>query len=342
MADLPMAQIPNFQLGATVDPRAFGDNFRNVAGTTGEILNQGIQNMQRSGANQSEAQLRQAQIQQMQKEQEIAAQKQKQEQGHLIATNALQAYDAYGDKLGPESFEAFKKGMNLMAPGAIAPDATWHADMGDALKTASDAFTAAESGKRPWPEAIGVISKVIGQSGKMQREKLMPILGAAQDQFNQGEATNRQQSSQTQDTQRAYAEHAQPILSEGSALNVIDDSLGMKDPTQDVIVKAGLQKLIASGTISQQEIEELTKAGGPLSGVEKIWNNWTTGQTFDDTHRKAIREWIPRKIQELNNTLESSAGTFPGARPAYIPLTKKLKSGRTAVSVDNGKNWQYK
>lgn len=271
----------------------------------------------------------------------LAAQQQKFEQGTSIAQNALHAYDTYGDVVGPESLNAFQKGMNMAAPGSIDPNLKWDPAMGGALKTASDAFDAAQKGERPWPEAIGVISKAMGQVGKVQRAKMEPMLQGAQDIFNQGQTTARQQSSQSQDTQRAYAEHSQPLIQAGATLNTIDNLLSKKDAASDVLAKANIEKLVANGSISQTEIDKLTASGGPFEKLKQGWDTMFHG-TLDDYHRNALKNWIPSKVAELNSTLSSSATAFPGAKPAtvYPPMHKTLKSGRGAVSYDGGRNWQ--
>lgn len=346
MADLPDNAPRMFQLPTATSVPWHGNSAETVQSAINSgasIYNQRVQANQGQQTLDQQKQLQQAQIQQIQQQQALAQQKQQQEQGHLLAQNALQAYDSYGDAAAPESFEAFKKGMNLMAPGAVDPNATWTPEMGDALKKASDAFDAATEGKRPWPEAIGVISKVIGQSGKMQREKLMPILGAAQDQFNQGQSTARQQSSQTQDTQRAYAEHAQPLIQNGSTLNTINTLLSQNTATGDAAAKTLIERGLANGAISKEDADKLTSAGGPLEKLSNYWHTIGTGKTFDDTHRKAMQEWVSTKVDEINNTLKATASAFPGASPAQVTARKTgtSKSGKPIFSDDGGKTWQY-
>lgn len=337
MADLPMAQIPNFSLGGG---QVTGDNFGKgltqgyVQGTQlGQ--NQQAVNIQQQQANQ-QAQYQQALIQQ-------AQQKQQQEQGNAIAKNALDAYDAYGDAAGAESFNAFKKGMNMMAPGSVDPNAQWDNSMGDALKTANDAFSAATEGKRPWPEAIGVISRTISAASKQQRARMEPILTAAQDQFNQTEATSRQQSSQDQDTQRAYAAHAEPLIQNGSSLNTINQLLDQNTATGDAAAKTLIERNLANGSISQDDADKLTSAGGPLEKLTNYWHTIGTGKQFDDTHRAAMKNWTETKVKEINNTLKATATAYPGAAPAQVPVrkTSKSKSGKPIFSDDGGTTWQY-
>ena len=170
-----------------------------------------------------------------------------------------------------------------------------------------------------------------------------PLLQSAQDQFNQQQTTGRQQSSQAQDTQRAYAEHAQPLIQAGSVLNTISQSLAQNTPTGDAVAKANIEKLVANGSISQDDVTKLTTAGGPLERVGEYWHTVGTGKTFDDTHRSAMQNWIGTKVGELNNTLSSTATAFPGAQPAHIVVRKtgKSKSGKDIYSEDGGKTWQY-
>lgn len=326
---LPMAQIPNFQLGATVDADAASKAYSQTANATTGALASAI------GARQNQQTINiQAQ------QQQLAQQKLQQEQGNAIAQNALSAYDSYGDAAGPESFEAFKKGMNLMAPGSVDPNATWGPAMSNAMKTAADAFDAAQQGKRPWPEAIGVISRTISQSGKSQRDKMMPILQSAQDQFNQEQTTNRQQSTQSQDTQRSYADHVLPFIQTGSALNTISQLLSQNTATGDAAAKTLIERNLANGSISKEDADKLTTAGGPLEKMSNYWHTIGTGKTFDDTHRKAMQNWVGTKVNEINNTLNASATAFPGAKPAQI-ATKKTKTigGKTYYQSSGDPNW---
>jgi hypothetical protein len=78
MADLPMAQIPNFQLGATVDPTARADAYNRAATATTNALQAPLQlqqgqqqlNINQQQANQ-QGQLQQAQIRQMNTEAQL-------------------------------------------------------------------------------------------------------------------------------------------------------------------------------------------------------------------------------------------------------------------------------
>jgi hypothetical protein len=323
MADLPMAQIPNFSLGATpnMGPPVQG------AIAAGQGVSQGIQFQQELAQKKL---LQQAEIHKMQVE-----------KGSMIAKNALEAYDSYGDAAGAESFNAFKKGMNMMAPGSVDPNAQWDSGMGQALKTASGAFDAAQEGTRPWPEAIGVISKVMGAAGKNQRARMEPILHSAQDIFNQEQTTGRQESSQAQDTQRAYASHAMPFIQTGSALSTINQLLDKNTATGDAAAKTLIERNLANGSISKEDADNLTKAGSPLEKIANYWHTIGTGKLFDDTHRKAMKDWTSSKVSEINSTLRSSASAFPGAKPAFARETSKSKSGKPIFSDDGGKTWQY-
>ena len=331
---MDMAQIPNFQLGATPNPDAFSQAYAQTSNATTNTLQAPQQTQIARQQLQQQQQLQQAQIQQ--KQQEL-----QREQGNAIAKNALDAYDAYGDAAGKESFDAFKKGMNLMAPGSVDPNAQWDDNMGDALKTANDAFSAATEGKRPWPEAIGVISKTISAASKQQRARMEPILTAAQDQFNQGEATSRQMSSQAQDTQRAYAAHAEPLIQNGSSLNTINQLLDQNTATGDAAAKTLIERNLANGSISKEDADKLTSAGGPLEKLTNYWHTIGTGKQFDDTHRAAMKNWTATKVQEINNTLKATASAYPGATPAQVRQTSKSKSGKTIFSDDGGQTWQY-
>jgi hypothetical protein len=323
-----MAQIPNFSLGGTniPMPNNAGVNTQGVLGGAGLALQQQQQAIQA------------AQFQQQLAQQQQQAQQQARiEQGKALAQNALAAYDAYGDAAGPESFNAFKAGMNMLAPGSVDPQAQWDNTMGDALSTANDAFSAASEGKRPWPEAIGVISKTMSQASQQQRARMQPILQSAQDQFNQQQSTQRQQSSQTQDTQRAYGEHVQPLLQRGAMLNTVDQLLAQKTPTADAEAKTYIDGALANGTISQAELDKMTTAGGPFAQLKTKWQNYKTGLTFDQDHRQAMQSWISAKRSEINNTLQATATSFPGAKPASIQPVTKVVNGVTYIN--QGGQW---
>lgn len=314
MADaLPMAQIPNF--GNLPQP------YQNPAGPAIQGGQNAAQDFQGIQQLQQQKQLQQAQIQQMQQQAQI-------EKGKAITQNALAAYDAYGDAAGPESFNAFKAGMNMIQPGSVDPNAQWDNTMGDALKTANDAFSAATEGKRPWPEAIGVISKTMSTASKIQRERMQPILGAAQDQFNQQQNTQRQQSSQTQDTQRAYGEHVQPLLQKGAMLNTVDQLLSQNTPTADAQAKTYIDAALANGEISKADLDQMSTAGNPLQQTISKYKNWKSGELFDQDHRTAMQGWIGSKRTEINNTLQATATAFPGAKPAQIPESRVTVTGK--------------
>ena len=328
MADLPMAQIPDFQLHGPQNVPMPGGPFQQLA--------QGVQSGLDIG-------LRSQQLAQQQQKIVMEKQQQQFEQGTAIAQNALHAYDTYGDVVGPESLNAFVKGINMAAPGTVDPNLKWDPSMGGAMKTAQDAFDAAQKGERPMNEAMGVIAKAMGTVGKVQKAKMEPLLQSAQNIFDQEQTGKRQEFAQRQDTQRSYAAHAQPLIEAGSILNSIRDNLSKGTPTADAIAKANIEKLVANGSISKDDIERLTKSGGPLEKMGQTWSNWKSGLTFDATHRKAMQEWIPSKVNEINNTLKATASAFPGASAAQVPsrITRTLKSGRTAYSDDGGKTWLY-
>ncbi len=337
MADLPMAQIPNFSLGAApINTDNIGKGLAQGV-VEGSRINQGQQALNQ------QQQFQQAQIQKMQQEQALAQKAQQQEQGKAIVANALDAYDHYGDPVGPESLDAFKKGMNLIAPGSVDPNLQWDPAVGGVMKDAQNAYQAATDGKRPWPEAIAVIAKTMGQVGKMQRAKMEPLLQSAQDQFNQGETTKRQVSTQTQDTQRAYAEHAQPLIQNGATLNTINTLLSQNTATGDAAAKTLIERGLANGSISKEDADKLTSAGGPLEKLSNYWHTIGTGKTFDDTHRKAMQDWVSTKVSEVNNTLKATASAFPGATPAQVTARKTgtSKSGKPIFSDDGGVTWQY-
>jgi len=326
MADLPMAQIPNFQLPGPQVPYQ-GNLAQGLAAGAqqgGEFFNRQMALQQRTAALQLEAQ------------------KQKFEQGSSLVQNALAAYDSYGDAAGHESFNAFKQGMNMIAPGSVDPNAQWDESMGNVLKTANDAFEAVSSGKRPLPEAMAVVAKAFSQASKQQRAKMQPIVGGMQDMYNQEQTNQRIQSEQIQNTQRNYADHANSLIQTGSALNAVNDLLSKKDAAADDLAKAKMQSLIANGAISQNEVTQLTKAGGPFEKVEAWWNSTTKG-TLDAYHREQFQKYIPSKIAELNNSLQSLASTFPGAQAAHINprLYGQSKSGKPMYSDDGGKTWLY-
>lgn len=339
MADLPSNAPQMFQLPTATSIPWHG----NDAQTVQSAVDAASQLYQSRGNQNLQQQQITNQQQQAQQQIALAQQKQRQEQGTAIAQNALDAYNTYGDTVGPESLDAFQKGMNMVAPGSVDPNIKWDSSMGGVLKTAGDAFDAAQKGDRPWPEAIGVIAKAYGQAGKVQQAKLAPLLQSAQGIFDQGQTTARQQSSQSQDTQRAYAEHAQPLIQTGAILSSINHDLSQNDATSDAIAKANIEKLVANGAISPDDVKNLTQSGGPLEKLKESWNTITTGKTFDDVHRKAMQAWIPSKINELNSTLQSTASTFPGAKPAVVPtrITKTLSNGKSAYSDDGGNSWFY-
>lgn len=312
MADLPMAQIPQFSLGATPTTANIGQGIN-------EGLNQGYSSY-----------LAQQALAQKQQEIQIAQQQARVDQGKAITQNALQAYDSYGDAAGPESFNEFKKGMNLIQPGSVDPNIQWDPSIGGGMKTSQDAFDAATSGDRPWQEAIGVIAKTMGTLGKQQRAKMEPLLQSALDQFNQQQTTGRQQSSQTQDTQRAYAANAQPLLQKGSMLNTVSSLLAQNTPTADAQAKTYIDGAIANGDLSPSDLKNMETAGNPLSEHLSKFKNWVSGKMFDDSHRSSMQNWISTKRTEINNTLQTTATAFPGAQPAKIPegrVTVKDKKG---------------
>lgn len=317
MADLPMAQIPSFQAPSV-------PYMGNALTGAAQGFQQGIQNYQQF-----------AQLAQKAKQMQM-------ERGQYIVKNAIDAYNAYGDDIGPESFQAFKQGMNMIAPGTVDPSLNWTPEVSQKMKTVGNAFDAAVNGDRPWPEAIGVISKVMATAGIQQRARMEPILNSAKDIYGQQQTNNRNIYDQGQNTQRNYADHANPMIQAGAALNTVNDLLSKKDAVSDATAKSMLSTLIANGHISQDEINQLTTAGGPLEKLGSWWNSKTAGK-IDDYHRAEIQKYIPTKIDQLNNTLQSLATAFPGASPAKISfrMTKQSKSGKPIVSLDGGKTWQY-
>ena len=68
MADLPMAQIPNFQLGATPDPQAFSRSFQQVGSTMNQTAQNAMQNVQAR----QQMSLQQQQLDQQQQQQTIS------------------------------------------------------------------------------------------------------------------------------------------------------------------------------------------------------------------------------------------------------------------------------
>ena len=269
---------------------------------------------------------------QHQQELQMAKQQHQFEQGIGIANQGLAAYNTYGDVVGPHSLETFKKGMNMAVPGSVDQALKWDDSMGDTLKTASKALEAGISGDRPWQEVLGVLGILQSKAGKVQSQRMQGMIDTGKDIFNQQQSTVRQQSSQDQDTQRAYASHAQPLIQAGATLGTIQDLLAKKDSASDVLAKAQIEKLVASGAISQNEVEKLTASGGPFEKLKQGWDTMFHG-TLDDYHRNALNNWIPSKIKELNTTLASTASAFPGASPAKISFTS------TQEKIQQAKQW---
>lgn len=277
-----------------------------------------------------------------QKQQELTLEQQKQQteiqkmnfdKGISLAHNALDAYDHYGDVMGEVSLSAFQKGMNMAAPGSVDPNIKWDESLSGHMKDFKAAMDAGVAGKRPWPEVLGVMSMIQASAGKVQREKMQSVMDSAKDIYGQEQTTKRQEVSQGVETQRAYAEHAQPLIQAGSVLNSISNMLAKNDPTSDALAKANIEKLVANGTISKEDVDKLTSAGGPLAKIGQHMSNWWTGKTFDSTHRKAMQAWIPAKVAELNHTLQSTATAFPGAQPVNVRLDRDQKA------IDAAKAW---
>lgn len=322
MADVQPVAPQMFQLPAP--------NIQQVPGGPFAQFAQGVQSGLQLGQGQQALNIQKQQLAMQQQQARI-------EQGKNIAANALAAYDAYGDAAGPESFNAFKAGMNMMAPGSVDPNAQWDDSMGSALKTANDAYTAATEGKRPWPEAIGVISKTMSMASKNQQARMQPILQSAQDQFNQQQNTQRQESSQIQDTQRTYGEHIQPLLQKGAMLNTVDQLLSQNTPTADAQAKTYIDAALANGEISKADLDQMSTAGNPLQQFMSKYQNWKSGELFDPAHRKAMQGWIGSKRSEINNTLQATATAFPGAKPASIQAPTKTINGVTYIN--QGGQW---
>jgi hypothetical protein len=279
--------------------------------------------------------LKQQEMQMMMQKQQAEIQKAKSEQGLGLMKAAGEGYDRWGDDAGPELFNTFKKGVDMVAPGTI-PD-TWQftPEMGGIMKQARDAVDALQTGDATLQDTMYFLSKLKAKASKVQQERLQGVLTPVQNMFDQEQTQKRTEMTQKNESERAAAQSMAPLVQQSFSVNLAKTALAKADELNDHIAINEFGKLVNNGTpIPLPELTKMAKAGTWGSKVAQIFTKVSSTGALAPEQREVLQNALDTIGESLKGQIGTRSEQFPSAKPVNFPKISAYKIGQTATFIE--------
>jgi hypothetical protein len=305
--------------------------------------------------------------------QQAEAKKIQQDNGLGLMKAAAEGYDRWGDDAGPELFNTFKKGVDMVAPGSIPDDWQFTPDMGGVMKQAGKAVDALQAGDATLEDTMYFLSKLKAKASKVQQERLQGVLTPVQNMYDQEQTRKRTEFTQGQESQRKaldendkYKASVTPFVNAHKSFQQMQNIVNQSQKAgTDVDPWSFLNSYVHAidpnfnGVINAQTYKDLQVSGSPiLSSIPGGETLLTTSKidpkdamrmlqiakSQDKLHSKTVSDYADmtkRHIQNLGGDPTMVQDFFQGQQVKTITNANdhnSLPKGSHYLDV-NGKEW---
>ncbi len=261
--------------------------------------------------------------------QQAEIQKAKSEQGLGLMKAAAEGYDRWGDDAGPELFNTFKKGVDMVQPGAIPDSWQYTPEMGGVMKQAGKAVDALQNGDATLQDTMYFLSKLKSKASKVQQERLQGVLAPVQNMFDQEQTQKRTEMTQRNESERAAAQSMAPLVNSSYSVNLAKTALSKGTELGDFMAINEFGKLANNGTpVPLPELQKMAKAGTWGPKFAQAFAKFTGEGALSPEQRTLMQNALDTIGESVKGQVETRSAQFPSVRSIKLPSVSVYKVGQ--------------